>query len=229
MSEQTRTKSIQHGHRRDGNNRSRDEANQPKQSPKPPLTRGRTLRAATTDAQPNAHEPPRRGDLTARPRLSGRCGMVRFASATCPLIPPISVTPEQANTPTRAAHGPRDRDTDRARSPVTMDGLTYTATRDSHLYAVQWKNPKQKPQVTASESWGFYRAAFGIRTRDLRITSALLWPTELRRHAVCTMVRPAATPSLHSFEGWSVHGPLAGLWAGQEHFLWAAGGVPSRR
>lgn len=113
--------------------------------------------------------------------------------------------------------------------PATETGIETGGRRAARARRRRRIRQKQKPQVTASESWGFHRAAFGIRTRDLRITSALLWPTELRRHAVCTMVRSAATPSLHSFEGWSVHVPLGGLWAGQEHFLCAAGGVPSRR
>lgn len=68
---------------------------------------------------------------------------------------------------------------------------------------------KQKPQITASEFWGFHRAAFGIRTRDLRITSALLWPSELRRRAVHTMVRSATSVSLHSFRGCSEQAPEA--------------------
>ncbi len=53
---------------------------------------------------------------------------------------------------------------------------------------------------------GFTGAAFGIRTRDLRITSALLWPSELRRLACRTVVRSEASPSLHSFRGCSVRG-----------------------
>lgn len=56
-------------------------------------------------------------------------------------------------------------------------------------------------------TWGFNGAAFGIRTRDLRITSALLWPTELRRHRwgdKCSLGRErssAAAPSLQGLGG----------------------------
>ncbi len=44
--------------------------------------------------------------------------------------------------------------------------------------------PGSKRGALSGESlpWSSTGAAFGIRTRDLRITSALLWPTELRRH-----------------------------------------------
>ncbi|GDY84130.1 hypothetical protein SAVCW2_33290 [Streptomyces avermitilis] len=89
---------------------------------------------------------------------------------------------------------------------------TRTETLDSKAARARRRRrvrQKQKPQITASEFWGFHRAAFGIRTRDLRITSALLWPSELRRRAVRTMVRSATSVSLHSFVGCSAHPPEA--------------------
>ena len=76
----------------------------------------------------------------------------------------------------------------------------------------------EKAQLRHCLGWASERAAFGIRTRDLRITSALLWPSELRRRAVRTMVRSATSVSLHSFRGCSepargagVEGRLGGL------------------
>lgn len=90
-------------------------------------------------------------------------------------------------------------------------------------------------QTTSYVIWPLPGAAFGIRTRDLRITSALLWPSELRRRAahhgaISNAGKSTQFPEvLRTSPGGGPEWPPPGGRTGYEQRLPSVGGVPSSR
>lgn len=123
------------------------------------------------------------------------------SSRTCS---PGRSRPGPASTPRSAASvtpwTAPSRSPDRPLQTRPLEDLADPVVPQRHTSHPQSVRKEKNPVQIGSEP-GLTGAAFGIRTRDLRITSALLWPSELRRRAVRTMVRSATSVSLHSFPG----------------------------
>ncbi len=102
--------------------------------------------------------------------------------------------------------------------PDRREGLWVAAPPHAHR-SHRWPTPPQPRGPSCCEQQqapghtlcdlGFRGAPCRIRTDDLRITSALLWPSELRRHIGHSAPSPAAGP-LYTAPGTSGHG-LPGL------------------
>ena len=171
--------------------------------------------------------PTRQSPATVQTGTQVERAIVGMPQPSLPCEPPISrltgSRPARSATtrPPRQSERPQEGDRKRQKTssqPCRAEPPPTANLRPTHCDAQSTRarlariprSPKARNPRSKTQPGVHHGAAFGIRTRDLRITSALLWPSELRRRAVRTMVRSATSVSLHSFRGCSVHAPGGG-------------------